>query len=206
MSKIISFRTKVFNRATQMRLETGKSQDVSLMISWRVYGLIQRMKKGEVRFAYEKKGDGTLRYAVGTLKNIPDGVIRNGQYRDRDWHRHYKTVPYYDVEAGEFRSFKPHLFIKAYDDDQPHSKKSGINIEISGYDNDGSLSTAYYIAGVLEKEGIKVNINVPQEDANTDYAEVKKRTLENTAKLLKKVKINLTYIRKRKYPRSKSKT
>lgn len=196
---VISFRTKVFNRATQIRLETGKSHDVSLMISWKVYGLIQRMKKGEVKFAYEKKGDGTLRYAIGTLKNIPDGVIRNGQFRDRDWHRHYKTVPYWDVEAKEFRSFKPHLYIRTYDEDQPHSKASGINIEISGYESDGSLTTATFIAKLLEQNGIKVNINVPQKDVNADFEEANQRSLKKISSLLKETKMNLTYVRKRKY-------
>lgn len=203
MSGVISFRAKVQKRAAQIRVETGKKHNVCLMISWKVYNLIQRMKKGEVRFAYEKKEDGSLRYAVGTLKGIPDGAIKGGKFRDRDWHRHYKTIPYWDVEEKQFRAFKAHLFIKAYDEDQPITKMSGINIEVTGYSGDGSLSTAYFVAETLKKAGIKVNVNVPQKDANIDYNELKKRSLETTSKLLSKVKINLTYMRKRKYPHKK---
>lgn len=203
MSGVISFRTKVQNRAAQIRVETGKKHDICLMISWKAYNLIQRMKKGEVRFAYEKKEDGSLRYAVGTLKGIPDGAIRGGEFRDRDWHRHYKTIPYWDVEAKEFRAFKAHLLIKTYDEDQPIIKTSGINIEVVGYMGDGSLTTAYFVAETLKKAGTKVNVNVPQKDANTDYNELKKRSLGMTSKLLSKVKINLTYTRKRKYPHDK---
>jgi len=202
MAKIISFRTKVHKRATQIRLETGKRYDICLMISWKVYNLIQRMKVGEVRFAYEKKEDGTLRYAVGTLKGIPDGAIRNGEFRDRDWHRHYKTIPYYDVEAKEFRCFKAHLFLKAYDEDQPVASKTGINIEVTGYENDGSLSTAYLISELLKKSGLKVNLHVPQKAAKLDYDAVEHyRTPEAVAKLLVKKKINLTYFRRTKYKR-----
>lgn len=205
MSGVISFRTKVMKRATQIRLETGKKYEVCLMISWKIYNLIQRMKEGEVKFAYEKLEDGSLRYAVGTLKGIPDGAIRNGKFRDRDWHRHYKTIPYWDVEAKEFRSFKAHLFIRAYDNDQPVIKKQGVNIEVVGYQGDGSLTTAYFIAKTLEEAGIKVNVNVPQKDANIDYNEVKKRSLKTTSNLLKKVNMNLTYMRKRKYTNKKKK-
>jgi len=189
-----------------MRLETGKNHDVCLMISWKVYNLIQRMKKGEVRFAYEKFEDGTLRYAVGTLKNIPDGAIKNGEFRDRDWHRHYKTIPYYDVEAKEFRSFKAYLFIKAYDQDQPVIKMSGINIEVTGYNNDGSLSAANLVVKLLEEAGLKVNTNLPQKGVREDYNIINnRRTTKDTAELLKKKKINLTYFRKTKYTRKSKK-
>jgi hypothetical protein len=161
------------------------------------------MKNGEVKFAYEKLEDGSLRYAVGTLKGIPDGAIKNGEFRDRDWHRHYKTIPYWDVEANEFRSFKAHLFIKAYGEDEPSIKHPGVNIEISGYEGDGSLTTTYHITEVLKNAGFKVNTHVPQKDANIDYDAIKVRSLADTTKLLSKVVMNVTYTRKKKYNTNK---
>lgn len=202
MDKIISFRTKVFKRATQIRLETDKKFDVCLMISWRVYHLIQRMKKGEVRFAYEKKEDGSLRYAIGTLKGIPDGTIKSGEFRDRDWHRHYKTIPYFDVEAQEFRSFKAQNFIRAYDEDAPSTKTSGINIEISGDEGDGSLSTANLLIRMLKEKGITVLFNIPQEDVAVDYGIINtKFTVDAMSERIIKGKtvVNVTYMRKRKH-------
>ena len=106
-----NFRTKVFNRAREIQTESGKTWAVSLVISWRAYRLIKRMRKGEVMFAFEKK-DGSLRYAKGTLSvnNIPQVFAPKGIRRDN-----YKSINYFDIEKQEWRSFKTQNLLSVYE-------------------------------------------------------------------------------------------
>lgn len=97
----------IMRRAWAIARATGKAFAVALSKSWQLYRLTQRLRAGVVRFAYEK-ADGTLRRAVGTLKDTAAlvkgaGLPDNGQ-----------TVKYYDVEAGGFRSFRVENLVTVY--------------------------------------------------------------------------------------------
>ncbi len=99
--------SKVMRRAWQIARVTGKAFAVALSKLWQLYRLIKQMRAGVVRFAYEK-ADGTLRKAIGTLKDTT--LLVKGTGRPDDG----RTVRYYDVEANGWRSFKVENFVTAY--------------------------------------------------------------------------------------------
>lgn len=99
-----TFRSQVFLRAYEIMTNTGKSFAVSLSKAWQLYRLSKEMKsKDEVCFTYEKK-DGTLRKAIGTLKNVMQFVKGDGKQSP-------KVFNYWDLEAAAFRSFRVENFI-----------------------------------------------------------------------------------------------
>ena len=99
--------SKVMRRAWQIARTTGKAFAVALSKSWQLYRLAKQMRAGVVRFAYEK-ADGTLRKAIGTLKDTT--VLVKGTGRPDDG----RTIKYYDIEANGWRSFKVENFVTAY--------------------------------------------------------------------------------------------
>lgn len=99
--------SKVMRRAWAIARTTGKTFAVCLAKSWQLYRLAKQMRAGVVRFAYEKK-DGTLRRAVGTLKDIVTLIVGTG--RPDDGH----TFKYYDTEAAAFRLFRVENLIAIY--------------------------------------------------------------------------------------------
>ena len=99
--------SKIMRRAWVIARTTSKSFAVALAQSWQLYRLTKRMRACVVRFAYEKT-DGTLRKAVGTLKDTAELVKGTGRPDDG------QTVKYYDVEAGGFRSFRSANLIAIY--------------------------------------------------------------------------------------------
>lgn len=101
-----NFRTQVFRRAYELAWSTGKCFSVCLTKAWALYRLIKAMKSGVVSFAYEK-ADGSLRKAKGTLKDIQSFIKGAGK-------ESFKTVCYFDVEAGAFRSFRIENLITIY--------------------------------------------------------------------------------------------
>ncbi|MCD8044409.1 MAG: SH3 beta-barrel fold-containing protein [Tannerellaceae bacterium] len=101
-----TFRSKVYRVAYELYHTTGKSWPICLTRAWAMYRLTRQMHRGVVNFAYER-ADGTLRKAKGTLMNVEDKIKGTGKTC-------YKTIRYYDVEAGAFRSFKVANFITVY--------------------------------------------------------------------------------------------
>ncbi len=99
--------SKVMRRAWQIARTTGKAFAVALSKSWQLYRLAKQMRAGVVRFAYEK-ADGTLRKAIGTLKEVAALVKGTGRPDDG------RTIKYYDIEADGWRSFKVENFVTAY--------------------------------------------------------------------------------------------
>lgn len=99
--------SKIMRRAWQIARTTGKAFAVALSKSWALYRLAKQMRAGIVRFAYEK-ADGTLRKAIGTLKDTAALVKGTGRHDDG------RTVKYYDIEADGWRSFKVENFVTAY--------------------------------------------------------------------------------------------
>lgn len=99
--------SKVMRRAWAIARTTGKTFAVCLAKSWQLYRLAKQMRAGVVRFAYEKK-DGTLRRAIGTLKDIATLIVGTGRPDDG------RIVKYYDVEVDGWRSFKVENLVTIY--------------------------------------------------------------------------------------------
>lgn len=99
--------SKIMRRAWQIARATGKAFAVALSKAWALYRLTKQMQAGVVRFAYEK-ADGTLRKAAGTLREVAELVKGTGRPDDG------RTVRYYDVEAGGWRSFRVENLVTVY--------------------------------------------------------------------------------------------
>ena len=97
----------IMRRAWVIARTTGKAFAVALAKSWQLYRLVKQLRAGIVRFAYEKT-DGTLRCAVGTLKDTAELIKGTGRPDDG------QTVKYYDIEVGSFRSFRSANLIAIY--------------------------------------------------------------------------------------------
>ena len=87
-----------------------KELEYCLLKVWELYRLAKRMRSGEVKFAYEKV-NGSIRYAIGTLKNVPAGATNKGKRMTKP---SYKTFSYFDVDKQEFRSFKIENLVTVY--------------------------------------------------------------------------------------------
>lgn len=70
--------------------------------AWELYRLAKKMRQGPVPFYYQK-ADGSIRKAIGTLRNFPAGVTLNGK---RITKPSFKTFAYFDIECNAFRCFK----------------------------------------------------------------------------------------------------
>ncbi len=102
-----NFRTKVFKRAYEIMKATGKTFAVCLSKAWALYRLTKQMKANdEVSFAYEKK-DGSLRRAIGTLKNVSQFVKGTGKTSRGVFH-------YWDLKAVAFRCFRVENLVTVY--------------------------------------------------------------------------------------------
>ena len=73
-----------------------------MLKAWQLYRLAKAMREGLVAFFY-RKADGTIRKAVGTLKNLPAGATLGGKKVTKP---SYKTMAYFDTEKNSFRCFK----------------------------------------------------------------------------------------------------
>lgn len=68
--------------------------------AWAAHKLRQRMQKGAEKFEYIK-GDGSVRFAVGTLDANQISYEAKGGRKSSP-----STIVYFDLEVGEFRSFR----------------------------------------------------------------------------------------------------
>lgn len=105
-----NFRVRVMKYAHHLLSVTNKSWKYCLLKAWELYRLAKKMRGGKVKFAYEKVG-GSIRYATGTLVNLPAGATNNGK---RITKPSYKTFSYFDVDKKEFRSFKIENLVTVY--------------------------------------------------------------------------------------------
>lgn len=110
MEKKANFRVKVMKYAHQLFNTTGKSWKFCMLKAWELYRLAKRMKKGVVKFAYEKK-DGSIRLAMGTLQNLPSGAVLNGKRMTKP---SFKTFAYFDTVKSEYRCFKIENLVTVY--------------------------------------------------------------------------------------------
>jgi hypothetical protein len=97
-----NFRVRVMKYANQLWKATQQPWRVCMIKAWQLYKLAKAMRQGEVTFYYFK-ADGTIRKAVGTLRNLPAGATLGGKKMTKP---SYKTLAYFDTEKQSFRSFK----------------------------------------------------------------------------------------------------
>lgn len=99
-------RHDVMMMAHRIRIATTKNRAICMVQAWQVYKLIERLRDGNVKFAYEKS-DGTLRKATGTLCDV-SGMLKGTGQRD------YNSVCYYDINIRAFRRFRVERLIAVY--------------------------------------------------------------------------------------------
>lgn len=104
-----NFRAKVMKYAWQLWKATKQQWRNCMLKAWQIYRLAKALRQGNVAFSY-KKADGTIREAIGTLKNLPSGITFGGK---RVTKPSYKTVVYFDTDKNAFRSFKIENLITA---------------------------------------------------------------------------------------------
>lgn len=102
MEKKNNFRARVMKYAWQLWHNTKQQWRVCMIKAWQLYRLAKAMREGVVTFYYEK-ADGTIRKAMGTLKNMPVGATLGGKKMTKP---SYKTMAYFDTEKKAFRCFK----------------------------------------------------------------------------------------------------
>ncbi len=102
-----SFRTRVMSYAHHIFESTAVNWSTALKKAWTLYRLAKMMRKGVVKFFYEKV-DGSARVAYGTLCNLPAGVTSR---RSSAKAPNFATMCYWDTKKQAFRSFKVENFI-----------------------------------------------------------------------------------------------
>lgn len=89
------------NRATVIATRT-ESTEMGIMKAMLIDTLKVKLANGIAHFVFTKK-DGTLREAWGTTQRNIATAKTNGRGVSREC---FKTTAYYDVECGEWRSFR----------------------------------------------------------------------------------------------------
>ena len=102
MEKKNNFRSRVMKYAWQMWKSTKQQWRECMLKAWQLYRLAKAMRKGVVTFYYQK-ADGSIRKALGTLKNLPADATLGGKKVTKP---SYKTMAYFDTEKNSFRCFK----------------------------------------------------------------------------------------------------
>lgn len=102
-----NFRTRVMSYAHHIFESTTVNWSTALKKAWTLYRLAKMMRKGVVKFFYEKV-DGSARVAYGTLCNLPAGVTSR---RSATKAPNFATMCYLDTKKQAFRSFKVENFI-----------------------------------------------------------------------------------------------
>lgn len=102
MEKKINFRARVMKYAWQLWRATKQQWRICMIKAWQLYRLAKAMREGVVTF-YNQKADGSIRKAMGTLKNLPAGATLGGKKVTKP---SYKTMAYFDTEKNSFRCFK----------------------------------------------------------------------------------------------------
>ena len=105
--KTTNFRVRVMNYAHHIFETQNYTWSAALKKAWTLYRLVKDMRKGVVKFYFEKV-DGSARVAYGTLCNLPAGVTSR---RSATKAPNYGTMCYWDTKKQAFRSFKVENFI-----------------------------------------------------------------------------------------------
>ena len=75
-----------------------------------IESLKEKLRNGVAHFLYTKK-DGTIREAWGTTNAALAHKYTNGNGISREY---YKTTAYFDIEKGEWRSFRWESIVKVF--------------------------------------------------------------------------------------------
>lgn len=104
--KTTNFRVRVMNYAHHIFETQNYTWSAALKKAWTLYHLVKAMRKGVVKFYFEKV-DGSARVAYGTLCNLPAGVTSRRSSKSPNW----GTLCYWDTKKNAFRSFRVENFI-----------------------------------------------------------------------------------------------
>lgn len=102
MEKKQNFRAIVMKYAWQLWKTTRQLWRICMIKAWQLYRLAKAMRERVVTLYYSK-ADGSIRKAMGTLKNVPAGATLGGKKKTKPT---YKTMAYFDTEKNAFRCFK----------------------------------------------------------------------------------------------------
>lgn len=97
------------NRATVIASRT-ESAEMGLMKAMLIDTLKVKLANGIAHFIFKKK-DGSLREAWGTTQNNIAKAKTNGRGVSREY---FNTTAYFDVECGEWRSFRWENLIQVF--------------------------------------------------------------------------------------------
>ena len=87
-------------------------QSLALKQAWWFESFRDALANGFAQFTYYKK-DGTTRTALGTRSSvlIPTDKLPKGQLEINEWEDIVKSIPYFDLDKNEWRSFSVLNFI-----------------------------------------------------------------------------------------------
>ena len=88
-------------------------QSLALKQAWWFESFRDALSNGFARFTYYKK-DGTFRRALGTRSSvlIPIDKLPKGPVEINEWEDIVKSIPYFDLDKQEWRSFSVLNFVK----------------------------------------------------------------------------------------------
>lgn len=101
MINAIVINNSTANRATVIATRTD-SDEMGIMKAMLIDTLKAKLSSGIAHFIFKKK-DGSLREAWGTTQSALARAKTNGRGVSREC---FKTTAYFDVEVGEWRSFR----------------------------------------------------------------------------------------------------
>lgn len=104
----MNFRVRVMKYAHFLFTTTSNTWRVCMLKAWELYRLAKKMRSGIVKFAFQKI-DGTIRYAWGTLQNLPAGST-TGKTKVPS----FKTFAYFDTQKQAMRCFRVENLITVY--------------------------------------------------------------------------------------------
>lgn len=104
----------VLNSSTVARAtviaDRAKSEEIGIIKAMMIDTLKAKLANGVAHFIFLKK-DGTVREAWGTTQPNLAAAKTNGRGESREL---YKTTAYYDVEKGEWRSFRWETLVQVF--------------------------------------------------------------------------------------------
>lgn len=109
MVQIIAIENQTAKRANVIANRTG-SVEIGIMKAMMIDLLKEKMRNGIAHFVYAKK-NGELREAWGTTMSNIVSAKTNGRGYNKELDN---CIAYYDVERGNFRSFRFESLVKVF--------------------------------------------------------------------------------------------
>jgi len=104
----------ILNNSTIIRATVisnrSKSEEIGIIKAMMIDNLKVKLTNGIAHFLYMKK-DGRIREAWGTTKPELTAAKTNGRGESREY---YNTTAYFDIEKGEWRSFRWETIIQVF--------------------------------------------------------------------------------------------